>query len=417
MAAVEVRERTPTVRADANGRRTAPVVPISVDDPNMTRERRAALIALRRSHVVQWRAGLQQLPHFEPAFPYDIVHEYGRNWTTDPDYGHDAVKYLGINEDGTVSPEKLKNKLLQVVIVRTLLAVLGRRAVSDSRLHFGPERGAAAELYTELGEPSIRVEPDLMVLAPGTVLSDWQIWDTTYDLHVDIGEPVPVLVGEILSDSTAARDLDGKRRLYETLGIDEYVLCDVLGGLLDPDDPHSSPAMVLYRLEDGVYQESRVAGLEPSVFRSDVLGTSVRLPPPRDPVQAREDFRFQWWDGEQGRWRDHRTDEEHEQERSGREREARGEVSGEARGRRMERTDQAVATMREFLGDELAPADLERIGVAWQRHGPPPDHLRRIKAVQRKPRAWRSLLLLDEPDDNSHNHPPAPREPENLTRE
>ena len=281
MAAVEVQKRMPAATADANGRGTAPVVPISVDDPDMTRERRAALIALRRSHVVQWRAGLKQLPHFDPAFPYDIIHEYGLNWTTDPDYSHDAVKYLGLNEDGTVSPEKLKNKLLQVVIVRTLLAVLGRRAVSDSRLHFGPELGAAAGLYTALGEPSIRVEPDLMVLAPGTELSDRQIWDITYDLHVDAGDPVPVLVGEILSDSTAARDLDGKRRLYETLGIAEYVLCDVLGGLLDLDDPDSPPGMVLYRLEDGVYRECRVAGTEPSVFRSDVLGTSVRLLPPR----------------------------------------------------------------------------------------------------------------------------------------
>ncbi len=332
MAAVDVQELTPAATADANGRGTAPVVPISVDDPDMTRERRAALISLCRSHVVQWRASLKQLPYFDPVFPYDIVHEYGLNWTTDPDYSHDAVKYLGINEDGTVSPEKLKNKLLQVVIVRTLLAVLGRRAVSDSRLHFGPELGRAAELYTDLEEPSIRVEPDLMVLAPGTELSDRQIWDTTYDLHVDAGDPVPVLVGEILSDSTAARDLDGKRRLYETLGIAEYVLCDVLGSLLDPDNPDSPPGMVLYRLEDGVYRESRVAGTEPSVFRSDVLGVSVRLLPPRDPVRAREDFRFQWWDGEQ--------------ERSGWEREA----HGEARRRRMERTDQAIATMREFLG-------------------------------------------------------------------
>ena len=369
MAAVEVRERTPAVPVGTNGRGTAPVVPISVDAPGMTRERREALIALRRTHVVQWRASLKQLPHFDPVFPYDIVHEYGLNWTTDPDYGHDAVKYLGINEDGTVSPEKLKNKLLQVVIVRALLAVLGRRTVADSRLHFGPELGAAAGLYTALGEPSIRVEPDLMVLAPGTELSDRQIWDTIYDVHVDTGDPVPVLVGEILSDSTAARDLDGKRRLYETLGVAEYVLCDVLGGLLDPDEPHLPPGMVLYCLEDGVYRESRAAGTAPSVFRSDVLGAPVRLLPPRDPARAREDFRFQWWDGEQDRWRDPVTDAEHE------------------------RTEKDVALLRLSLREVLSSAVLERIEAAWHRNGAPANFLRHIEAVRRTPSEWSSLLL------------------------
>ena len=371
MAAVEVRERTPTVQMDVNGLRTAPAVPTAVKDSSMTRERRTALITLRRARVAQWRGGLRQLPHFDPTFPYDIVHEYGRNWTTDPDYGHDAVKYLEIDEDGTVSPEKLKNKLLQVVMVRTLLAVLGRRAVADARLHFGPELGATAGLFTDLGEPSVRVEPDLMVLAPGTELSDRQIWDITYDIHVDAGDPVPVLVGEILSDSTAARDLDGKRRLYETLGIPEYVLCDVLGGLLDPDAPHSPPGMVLYRLEEGVYRESRAAGTDPSVYWSDVLGASVRLLPPRDPVRAREDLRFQWWDGEQDRWRDHRTDEEHEQ------------------------TEKDVALLRLSLGEVLSSAVLDRIEAAWRRNGIPADLLRHIEAVRQTPSEWCSLLLPD----------------------
>ena len=384
MAAVEVREQMPAATADANGRETAPVVPISVDESDMTRERRAALIALRRTHVVQWRAGLKQLPHFDPVFPYDVVHEYGLNWTTDPDYGHDAVKYLEIDEDGTVTAEKPKNKVLHVAMLWTLLSTLGRRVVMEPRLHFGPELGAGAGLFTSLGEPSIQVEPDLAVLAPGTVLSDRQIWDITHDIHVDTGDPVPALVCEILSDSTAARDLDGKRRLYETLGIAEYVQCDVLGGLLNHDDSDSLPGMVLYRLEEGVYRESRAVGLELSVFRSDVLGASVRLLPPRDPVRAREDFRFQWWDGEQGRWRDHRTDAEHEQERRGREREARGEARGE--------TKMAIAALYGFLS-ELPPPSLDQIAAHWREYGLPDNVMDHILAVRDRPGEWRSLLM------------------------
>ncbi|MYA05882.1 MAG: Uma2 family endonuclease [Caldilineaceae bacterium SB0664_bin_22] len=380
MAAVEVRKQTPTATGVANGRETAPVVPISVDEPGMTRERRAALIALRRTHVVQWRAGLKQLPHFDPVFPYDIVHEYDLDWTTDPDYGHDAVKYLEINEDGAVTSEKPKNKVLHVAMLRTLLAMLGQRVVMEPRLHFGPELGAAASLFTSLGEPSIRVEPDLAVLVPGTVLSGRQIWDITYDIHVDTGDLVPVLVCEILSDSTAARDLDGKRRLYETLGIAEYVLCDVLGGPLNRGESHSPPGMVVYRLEDGVYRESRAAGPDPSVFRSNVLGTSVRLLPPRDPARAREDFRFQWWDGEQGRWRDHRTDAEYKQERRGREQEARGEVK------------MAIAALYSFL-PELPRPSLDQIAAHWREHGLPDNVMDHILAVRETPSMWRALLL------------------------
>ena len=368
MAAVKVREPTPTIQVDANGRRMAPAVPTAVKDPNMTRERRAGLIALRRTHVAQWRSALRHLPHFNPAFPYDIVHEYDLDWTTDPDYAHDAVEYLELSEDGTVTAEKPKNKVLHVAMLWTLLAALGRRAVMEPRLHFGPELGAAAGLYTKLGEPGIQVEPDLAVLIPGTELSDRQIWDTTYDIHADTGDPVPVLAVEILSESTAARDLDGKRQLYETLGISEYVMCDVLGGLLNPDDPAAVPGMVLYRLEDGVYRESRTAGTDPSVFRSDVFGASVRLLPPREPVRAREDFRFQWWDGEQGRWRDYRTDAEHE------------------------RMEMAVGLLPAYLGATLNSEHLDRIEVHWREHGPPDNVMDRILHVRKVPREWRSLL-------------------------
>ena len=240
----------------------------------MTRAQREALIALRRDHVAEWQTDLEQLPHFNPAYPYDIAHEYDIDWTTDPDYSHDAVTRLELNEDGTVSPEKPKNRFLSVAMLTTLLAALGRRVVLEPRLHFGPEQGAAAGLFTKLRKPSIQVEPDLAVLAPGTVLSDHQIWDTSYDIDIAAGHPVPALVSELLSNSTAARDLGDKRRLYEHLGIAEYVLCDVLGGLLDPTAPDAPPGMVVYRLEDGIYRESRVAGTDPAVFRSDVLGGS-----------------------------------------------------------------------------------------------------------------------------------------------
>lgn len=379
MTAVEVQVRSPAT-AGGNGWDTVPAVPIAVDDPDMTRERRKALVALRRIRVAEWRAGLERLPHFNSAFPYDIVHEYGLDWTTDPDYSHDAVRRLELNRDGTVSSEKPKNKFFHVVMLKVLLAVLGRRAVMEPRLHFGPELGAAAGLFTKLGDPSIQVEPDFVVLPPGTELSNSQIWDSTYDIHLDAGHPLPVLVGEILSDSTATRDLEGKRKLYETLGITEYVLCDVLGGLLAPHEA-GVPRMSVYGLQpDGRYA---LAPIDPPLseaampaYASRVLGTCVRLQGPRDPLNAPEDARFQWWDTERSCWRDPVTDQE------------------------QERLAEAVGAVRLFLGDVLSPAVLDRIESAWHRHAPPDGHLQSIHAVLKTPAAWRTLLP-NEPEAGS----------------
>lgn len=175
-------------------------------------------------------------------------------------------------------------------------------------------------------------------------------------------------MSELLSDSTAARDRGDKRRLYEHLGIAEYVLCDILGGLLDPEARDAPPGMVVYRLKDGIYRDSRVAGTDPAVFRSDVLGGLVRLLPPQDPVQARQDFRFQWWDEVQHRWRDTRTDEEQE----------RGPIEQEL-------TQLAVALLDVHLGSTLSPADLDHITAHWHRHGPPDKVKDRILQVRQAP--------------------------------
>ena len=77
MAVVEARERPP-ITADANGQEqvAVPPVPVAVNDPHMTPALREALLAQRLIHVDQWQAGLKQLPHFNPAYPYDIAHEY-----------------------------------------------------------------------------------------------------------------------------------------------------------------------------------------------------------------------------------------------------------------------------------------------------------------------------------------------------
>ena len=135
--------------------------------------------------------------------------------------------------------------------------------------------------------------------------------------------------------------------------------------------------MVVCRLEDGIYRESRVAGTDPAVFRSDVLGGLVRsaatpgsgagaagLPLP---VVGR---------GTPLRWRDTRTDEE------------RGHIEQEL-------TQQAVALLEAHLGSTLSPADMDRITTHWQRHGQLDNVKNRILQVRQAPHVWQSLLRPD----------------------
>ena len=61
-----------------------------------------------------------------------------------------------------------------------------------------------------------RVQPDIFVV-PRTAAGKPKTW---------LGAPTPSLVVEILSDSTARRDLGPKRDLYERAGIAEYWIVD-----------------------------------------------------------------------------------------------------------------------------------------------------------------------------------------------
>ena len=184
---------------------------------------------------------------------------------------------------------------------------------------------------------------------------------------------------EILSEGGAQWDLDEKLRLYADLGVVEYLVYD-LGGKRTPG---SKVELLVFRLTDGAYR-----GLDPDpalsasdgevdAYWSDVFGTHIRMQPDRWRP------RFQWYDPVQGRWRDRETDEQHRIR---------------AEGREEERVAAAVNVMREFLESKLAPAHLDRIEAVWRRDGPPADAFRRIRAVQRTPDAWRSLLRI--PDDD-----------------
>ena len=139
-------------------------------------------------------------------------------------------------------------------------------------------------LYWVEGNPSQRVAPDVYVVfgvPKRPWRATWKVWE--------IGKSPDVII-ELTSRSTAGEDLDRKYRLYQRLGVKEYILIDVRREyLIEP--------VILHRLVGGAYQQiptehpsdrewrarSELLGLE-VVVRAEDDGYVVRL---YDPVRGR----------------------------------------------------------------------------------------------------------------------------------
>ena len=420
MAAVEVRERTPTT-VEANGKGMVPAKPNGRApdphpnaEPEMMRAARAARAAWRLEHLDKWRRDLESLSHFDPEFVYDAAHEYDPESTTDPDYGAEGVHLLEYDEDGVVSPlEKRARKVQERMSASASDALAGtdREADYELEVRFRPETIDRANHATNEHHPVRKgVRPDLVVLA---VLSarERERFLPKGILRLDLGAPSPELVLEVLSRGSASRDLNYKKHLYEAAGMPEYLIYD-LGSKRWAGSPRE---LLLYRLTGGAYRrvapEPRVSSQGPDEYWSTVFGTRVRfLPDAREeaaefrrlPEERRPPPRFQWWDERQGRWRDRATDAEHEraieQERIGQEREARGEAKV------------AIAVLHRLL-PQLPAQDRDRIAAHWQEHGPPANAVDRILDAQQTPAKWQSLLLGNPDEDRGPDRWPNPRAP------
>ena len=73
--------------------------------------------------------------------------------------------------------------------------------------------GVVHQARSVMVDAASQVEPDLMVLPPAT----FEAWEEA---------PVPILVVEVLSQTTRRRDLEDKRRFYLAKGVEEYWIVD-----------------------------------------------------------------------------------------------------------------------------------------------------------------------------------------------
>ena len=398
-------------------------------DGTMTRAAREARIALRLENLAAWRYDLESLAHFDPDYPYDVAHEYDYDWTTDPDYGAEGVHFSEFEEDGALIDSDSRPSGLQLYMLQTTRDRIGDRALTKAYYVFVPQRVEHLELSTRQGSPVDRIRPDLLVMP--TEADVREAYDREPGRTAQLDDAVPELVLEVLSKSTATWDLVDKQRLYEALGVHEYLVYD-LGG---KRGPNSSRELLMYRLADGAYGEveflRKGSASDPEVFWSDVFGTHIRFLP--DPQENAEEFRrlpeghrppprFQWWDERQERWRDRQTDAEHEQNRIVQERDRFMQERDQATQERNQATQERNQATQERdrlvdLFHQLLPAQLDadlraRIITRWQKDGPPTDAVARILAVREVPDAWRTLLLPDESDDaQGPDRLTPPREP------
>ena len=309
-----------------------------------------------------WEA-ITRLWHFLPDYPYEPQHQYLDDLTTDPDYPLEGFPV-------STSPEHQS-------LAHSIYTVL--RAWMPN--HVRKEQG-----LRHIGLDS-QVQPDIVVAAAPVPAGGL--------LDLEASSPGLLLVVEVLSDTTQAKDRGFKMAFYAALGIQEYWLCnpnaltpsraeakrrrsraDHAPGVLD------EARMEIYTLNpDGTYDPEPVQpeadtsryGEWPA-YRSPVLNRVVRTWPLSPP-----DHVLQWWDETRG-WMDLET---HTRDLARSDGHADGLQQGRQEGLeqgRLEGLQQARLANLENSIDErlkllaaLEPSERDRLAANWRRFGRVPD--------------------------------------------
>ena len=323
-----------------------------------------------------WWAALRALTHYDPAYPYNPIYEYDDDYTTDPDYGVDGVTYL------TTEPHKEALASFKY----TVEARRGRCAPREFRVYLSDAVRQALGPDHEFHDKGHLI-PDVAVLqevfAPGEPLP------RACRLGVD---PPPLLVLEVLSESTWRADLGPKLDAYAAMGIAEYWLYDPEG--------HAPPAYADgisfwgWRLDDtGSYVRipRQPHDGDWPVYRSDVLAADIRMLPD----ETGDLHRLQWWDPDRNLWRDPEVDAEMKHQ---------AETERQVQGGKLE---ERIAGMHSLLETKLPGALLAQLEANWQRAGQ--GHtMAEVAEVLLGNTDWRSLLFPQEPNGrgNGENNPP-----------
>ncbi len=339
---------------------------------------------------VAWQAHLENLWHYDPAYPYDPCHLYDDDRTTDPDYGVDGVHLMA----GDV------HLLFQAEAHRTLKSIFGDRYITE--LAMKPSTAYAEQMQAvgrRYGFAAVRFAPDIAVVPP-SVAAQYPPWSDRKSPNrqqmLDLDRfPPPQLVVEIVSEDSVDRDDTFKLEAYALIGIGEY-------GVYDPEGLTGATPWRLFRLQGDSYRllqpdpELSEAGVP--AYWSDVFGMFVRMLSETalgiddpDPLG----HRLQVWDSDPAKWRDYATDErdalDQAWEQTTQVREERAFESGLQQGE-AKLLETHIDAVRVLLSDKVSEDVLVQVETDWRTAGRYRS-LEEIAAVQAGTRSWHTLLF------------------------
>ena len=152
--------------------------------------------------------------------------------------------------DGKPMAETDKHRNLMVELIESLKKFYAE----DSEIYVTGD----LFLYYLEGVPQECVAPDVMVCygVPKKERRIYKLWEE---------KVAPSIVIELASHSTYKNDREGKRDLYEFLGVKEYFI-------YNPEYPKTLPSLLAYRLQDGEYQK---ISIENGRIFSEFLGLDL----------------------------------------------------------------------------------------------------------------------------------------------
>ena len=342
-------------------------------------------VAWKLAHLDQWRNHIQTLSHYDHGYAYDITHEYGIDWTTDPDYMPEVGRFY-FNENDILTSPTHRHRTLLVEALRTLVESQAEQAqavIAEPTMNFVS--------YTY---PKSMIRPDLAVLPWSSPPPGRDLEDALYNIRINEEDPAPLLVVTIASPgSTRADDLRGKMQLYAELGVAEYVL-------IDSPSKNAPYGLRAFGLQGGhAYREAVLQADSEGIpnYHSEALGCPIRLRQPDSPPMESDRIglkapRLQWFDSSVARWRDVRTDTEHQlqtaeakldQTEAERDQMAdkldqaeteRNQAKSERKRAEAEQLEASIGIMRVLLADSK-PQAARRVEEFWRRHGAPAGHL------------------------------------------
>ena len=101
----------------------------------MHKSPREVRLRIRLAFPSVWRAHLEALPPYDPAYACDERYDHEDDWTSDPDYRGSVPHFRTCDREGFVVPQERHNDFI-AWLARTLQAAFGLQGASGTQSAF-----------------------------------------------------------------------------------------------------------------------------------------------------------------------------------------------------------------------------------------------------------------------------------------